>query len=294
MESIERKIYKKYIDHLEKPDSIHEAKARRIDPELLVKHYTCFLFDGFGTLYEGNELYQDSLDFVNALRKANKQIRLVTNSASRSIRSLQQDLWDKGLELHPQEIISSGSLLKIFNEKMNLSSCFHLGKESAMPILEEAGFTSSSNPQENIVVLTGIQPGEENSPKDFETAVSILEKENSLLILANPDVMAPLQGTKKEVSGVLGQKLIEKTKCKVNYLGKPFPLIFQKAMFSFMPVMGPMIMIGDTPGTDIAGAACQGIDTALLLRGNSKNWTEEFWEDWMIKPNYVLPNLSLN
>ncbi|MDR1811539.1 MAG: HAD-IIA family hydrolase [Candidatus Fibromonas sp.] len=284
---VESAIYKHYLEtaapNLQKP----KGDPWKVEFDTLLRHYGSFLLDGWGTLYNENGfVYQNVLESMALLRKANKNIRLITNAASRSIEQLQNDMHSMGLDFEKHEIISSGSLLKILNESIGLKDVYYLGSPNGRLFLEEASIEAVENPSEPTVILSGIKPEQ----SEIDRAIKILSKENSRILVLNPDVYAPSPGGQKNpVTGHIANVLKEKTGCQLLFCGKPFPLIFQIALRSLIPSTESVIMIGDTLGTDIAGANITGIDSALVLGGNVKE--DELRDDIYslgVSPTYIL------
>jgi len=284
---LESAIYKHYLETA--APNLQKAKGDpwKIELDMLLKHYGSFLLDGWGTLYSTNNyIYPGVMDFMAALRKANKSVRLITNSASRSVKQIQDDLRTTGLDFESREIISSGSLLALLNETVGLKEVYYLGGKDGLLFLEEAKIEAVENPSEPIVVLSGIHP----TQAEMDKAAEILSEENSKVLVLNPDVYAPdPNGEKIPVTGCIANTLKEKTGCQLLFCGKPFPLIFEIALRSLIPSTESVIMIGDTLGTDIAGASIAGIDSALVLDRNVKE--NELRDDIYslgVSPTYVL------
>ncbi len=288
---LESAIYKSYLETAAPNMLKAKGDPWKVEIDTLLKHYGSFLLDGWGTLYsKGDFIYPGAMDFMAALRKANKNIRLITNSASRSIKQIQDDLRLTGMDFETHEIISSGSLLALLNENIGLKEVYYLGGKDGLLFLEEAKIQAVENPSEPIVILSGIHPTE----AEMDKAVEILSNENSKVLVLNPDVYAPNpDGEKIPVTGYIANTLKEKTGCQLLFCGKPFPLIYQIALRSLIPSTESVIMIGDTLGTDIAGASIAGIDSALMLGGNVKE--SELRDDIYslgISPTYILAHFS--
>jgi HAD superfamily hydrolase (TIGR01450 family) len=284
---LESAIYKNYLE-IAAPNLL-KAKGDpwKVEVDTLLKHYGSFLLDGWGTLYSNdNFIYPGVMDFMAALRSANKNIRLITNSASRSVKQIQDDLRLSGMDFETHEIISSGGLLALLNESVGLKEVFYLGNEEGLLFLEEAKIQPMKNPSEPIVVLSGVHP----TQAEMDKAIEILSNENSKVLVLNPDVYAPnSDGEKIPVTGLVANTLKEKTGCQLLFCGKPFPLIFEIALRSLIPSTESVIMLGDTLGTDIAGANIAGIDSALVLGRNVKE--NELRDDIYslgVSPTYVL------
>jgi HAD superfamily hydrolase (TIGR01450 family) len=286
MQAPESVIYKSYLATI--APNLQKAKGDpwKIEFETLMK-YGSFLLDGWGTLYSENGfVYPNVLDTMAILRKSNKNIRLITNAASRSIDKIQGDLHSMGFDFDKSEIISSGSLLAVLNEEVGLKEVYYLGGPDGLKFLEEAKIEATENPSEPTVVLSGIYPEQ----KEIDKATEILSSENSRVLVLNPDVYAPSPiGEKKPVTGHIANMLKEKTKCQLLFCGKPFPLIFQIALRSLIPSTEGVVMVGDTLGTDIAGACIAGIDSALVLGRNVKeNELRDDIYELGISPTYIL------
>lgn len=284
---IESAIYKSYLETA--APNLMKAKGDpwKVEKDTLLKHYGSFLLDGWGTLYSKNGyVYHGAMDFMAALRKANKNIRLITNSASRSVKQIQDDLRLMGIDFEINEIISSGSLLAVLNETVGLKEVFYLGGKDGLQFLEEAKIQATDNPSEPIVILSGVHP----TQTEIDKAEKILSNENSKVLVLNPDVCAPdPDGEKIMVTGAIANFLKEKTNCQLLFCGKPFPLIYEVALRSLIPSTESVVMVGDTLGTDIAGACIAGIDSALVLGRNVKE--TELREDIYalgVSPTYVL------
>jgi glycerol-1-phosphatase len=281
----ESAIYKSYLKTAAPNLQKSKGDPWKVEFDTLLK-YGSFLLDGWGTLYSEKSVYPGVLEGMAQLRKANKNIRLITNAASRSIEQLQNDLHLMGLDFDKHEIISSGNLLKVLNEEVGIKEVYYLGGPGGMQFLEDAKIEAVQNPSEPTVILSGIHP----TGDEIDKAIEILSKENARILVMNPDVYAPSpNGEKIPVTGHIANMLKEKTNCQLLFCGKPFPLIFQIALRSLIPSTESVVMIGDTLGTDIAGASIAGIDSALVLGRNVRE--EEFRDDVYelgVSPSYIL------
>ncbi len=289
----ELKLYSHYRNQLNVGNELLNNKAFRIESEYLIERYENFLLDGFGTLYIKDRTFSETHIFLDTLRKANKNIRLLTNSASKTGHELIDDLKTRGLEFEHHEVISSGDLFNDLALKLNIVECFHVGKKSAESLFLNSEIHFSNSPKQSIVALTSYLDDALKMEEQLNVAKEILSTPNSLLIVCNPDAYAPtLTGTRNRVSGHFAEVLRRNTLCNTVYLGKPFPLIYEKALRSLLPSTGATLAIGDTLGTDVLGAGNIGIDSALLLQGNTieDQMREDFYQ-LSTKPNYLLNSL---
>jgi glycerol-1-phosphatase len=295
IQSHEYKMYKDYFGRMNFSPAPETRIPRTVTMELLAKYYDIFFFDGYGTLYIENTPWDDAVTCLEYLRAQNKTIRLLTNAATWQPSLIHEQMAAKGLHFHPSEIITAGSLLEDINQKLQIKEALYIGQPSGTFYLEQAGIEQVQNPKEPFVIFSSVHG---ITPELWQKAVQILSAPNSLLIVLNPDISAPTNHTKpgerKLVHGYKASQLATQTGCKVIYAGKPFPLLFHKAIFSLFPKKGSICMIGDTMGTDIAGTAMQQLDSALLLRGNTHvDEVREAEYNLGVKPTYYLENLSI-
>jgi HAD superfamily hydrolase (TIGR01450 family) len=288
----EIELYLNYLEQLSTDAQGLDKISKVISIKTLSKYYTNFMFDGFGTLFTKEGLLPGAKQTIDFLRAQSKKIRIVSNSASRSISELHQEISDFGLDIKPQEIITSGSLLTRVNQKIKIKDCFHFGKPELEPELKLKQIKLSDTPKDNIVLITSPIYSTVKRKEFMEKSASILKKENALLVCMNPDAMAPHPGEDRiEVTGLYAHNLQKETNCKVLYIGKPFPLIMESALYTLPK--SPTIMIGDTLGTDIAGANQCGIASALVLSGNSSQGNpKKLTENFKIRPNYIINSLQ--
>lgn len=285
-------IFESYLHQLKYQEV--NTQTNEVEFQKLAEHYDHFLFDGFGTLYFETTVFDDAKECIQKLKSMGKQVRLVTNAASRTRLQLSEKLLAMGLGFLPNEIISSGSLLTTLNANLKLKSAFHLGRDSALEVLKNAKISHDAQGASKTVILSSVPP-EGFKEEEIDQAMNILSQSGSTLILLNPDVIAPFSASRFiEVAGFYAHRLAEATSCQIIKLGKPFPLIYEKSLYSLFPSKGATLFVGDTLWTDIAGANHYGIDSALIERGNS-NFSNQLGQNTVkVLPNYQLKSLNFS
>lgn len=304
MEIFEREIYRRYIETLKKENALPletiqnltASNPRKISFEELLEMYDAFCFDGYGTLYNrGDFVYPGAKNWFSSLRKAGKQVRLITNAASDVDRVLAADAVKRGFDFSEQETISSGSLLKDLAAELRsgcvqgepvgiryqLNEVYYIGRETGKNVLASCGMTAVAPdcfPKEPVVAISSAK----ETGETYARAVEILKRPGAVLLVLNSDAWAPkIDGTREPVSGALSERLRRDSACEANdgngcvtyYLGKPFPAIWKKVCASLPASLfggrKPLvIMIGDTLGTDVLGARVAGFDSALVVGRN--------------------------
>ena len=299
MDALELSIYKRYrniIDPDWKPgleDFCNQAnEPRSVRLRDLLDQYDAFCFDGYGTLYNrGSFVYEHALDWFAMLRKAGKQLRLVTNAASNVESVLAAEADARGFDFTAAETISSGSLAaRFFAERSQAGNAirglFYIGRPSGVAVLESFGVATVENPESPVGAVSSATADDAM----FEHAVDILRQPGSILLVLNSDAWAPkIDGSRAPVSGALAERLRRESGCEdVYYFGKPFSPIFDKVKAS-RPAGARILMIGDTLGTDVMGARYAGIDSALVVGRNEPAGELAGDErDLEIRPDYYL------
>ena len=158
----------------------------------------------------------------------------------------------------------------------------YLGKPASAYYVHQAGLEavpvdefSSTNPEE-IRALVWLDDEGFDWFTGLNQTLNLLRKINIPVIIANTDTSYPVKsgevavavgGLAKMIEGLVGKTFIR--------FGKPdtqiFSFAFARALES-MPDLkkSEILMIGDTLHTDILGANQFGIDTALVLSGNTQ------------------------
>lgn len=278
MEALELEIYGRYRALVEKSGAFAGSTRPAGEPvhvrlSDIIDKYDAFCFDGYGTLYNrGDFVYLGAKEWFGALRRAGKQIRLVTNAASNLDQALAEEADARGFDFTVAETISSGSLLKGWLSGLPAGGSpfgagrevYYIGRATGVNVLAECGIAAVENPVSPVVAISSSTATDEM----YAQAVAILRRPGALLLVLNPDAWAPrIDGTRAPVSGELCERLRRETGCAAEYFGKPFPGIWQKVRAT-LPAGAKAVMIGDTLGTDVYGAYVAGFDSALVVGRN--------------------------
>lgn len=221
-------------------------------------------------------------DVFTLLKEHQIPYYLLTNDASRSPRKLAEFYQKAGIEeITADKMISSGMLAKKFlKAKVREGIVAYLGTEQSAHYVENSGFTTcpvgslTTENFDNINALVLLDDEGFNWEKDINIALNLIRKRNIPVIVANTDRTYPV--SKNEVALAIGgiSMLMEKIVRKIFIrFGKPDSQMFQ---FTFDRLQNhghfgrkDVLMVGDTLVTDILGGNHFGLDTALVLTGNT-------------------------
>lgn len=245
--------------------------------------YKAIFFDAYGVLKNSRGLVPGITETFDFLQDHQIEHYILTNDASRSPEELAEQYIRRGLHaITPDRIISSGMLaLDFLHAKVDGGTVAYLGTDASAHYVETQGLRTIS-----IRDLDLDHVGDINAfvllddegfdwMQDLNKAVNLLRKQNMPVIVANTDLTYPVSETELAIAvGGLANMLEGIAQKTFIRFGKPDTQIFQFA-FEHIQMHGPIekrdiLMVGDTLQTDILGGNKFGIDTCLVLTGNTQ------------------------
>jgi HAD superfamily hydrolase (TIGR01450 family) len=254
----------------------------KITIEALIERYAVLLLDAYGVLVNDSGAIAGSAELISMLNRMNKPYYLLTNDASKLPQTTAGRFQGYGLEIAPDQIITSGGLLKNHFKLQGLQGarCVVLGPaDSAQYVVDAGGRVVAPSAAFDVVVI-----GDEAGYPFVETVDAVITElfhkvdrgEQFQLLLPNPDLLYPKADRGVGIaSGSIA--LIIEAALQLRYpglanrhftrLGKPHAAIFKEALRRSGTMN--MIMIGDQLDTDIRGANAFGLDSVLVETGIS-------------------------
>lgn len=250
--------------------------------ESIVTNYKAVFFDAFGVLKNHKGIIPGIEKTFDFLDKNNIDYYILTNDASRSPEELASWYQSRGINcITTERIISSGMLahdwlsLKIKNGRVA-----YLGTEQSAHYIETAGLETMpiSNLDledvDDIKCLVFLDDEGFDWNNDINKVINLLRKKNMPVIVANTDKNYPVSrtdiaiavgGLSDMVEEILGKHFIR--------FGKPdaqmFMFGYEMAALKQPLKRDEILMVGDTLFTDIIGGNKFGMDTVLVLSGNT-------------------------
>lgn len=250
----------------------------------VVENYQTIFFDAFGVLKNHKGIYPGIENTLSYLDKKGIAYYILTNDASRSPHELALDYQQKGLpQITEDQIISSGMLAKEYiSLKVKSGTIAFLGTEQSAHYIETNGLKTMKikdldlERADEISALVFLDDEGFNWNEDINKTVNLLRNNNIPTIVSNTDNSYPM--TKKDVAIAIGgiADLVESVVGKTFIrFGKPDAQIFIFAYEHSVSRGGTqdkekILMVGDTLSTDIIGGNKFGLDTALVLTGNTQ------------------------
>ena len=249
----------------------------------LIKDYKVIFLDSYGVVKNHRGLISGVPNIIEEIRTLEKPLRILTNDASRSASRQVEKFERQGLSgIQKEEIITSGMMAKMFlKNKITSGKVAYLGTTQAAAYIIEANLEPIPVGQvnnDNIDEITAIVFLDDEGFDwnfDINATVNLLRKRNIPAIVANSDKIYPVAkndvsiatgGIAQLVESILGREFI--------HFGKPDSQMFMHAFEQLQKVgkfqRKEILMVGDTLHTDILGGNKFGIDTLLVLSGNTR------------------------
>lgn len=263
-----------------------------------VEPYRVVFLDAYGVLRSASGMIEGAIDTVRSLVAAGKEVYVVTNDSSRSPEAMAERYasFAGGDFLGPERYISSGLLAAQYLEhQIPYGKVAYLGKPESAHYIEIAGKipvpVGQCNGTDNLVAIVLLDDEGFDWFTDVNATLNLIRHVNVPVIVANADITYPMHGNEIAIAvGSLGGLLSEITEKTFVRFGKPDSMMFDYA-FSRAKELQPdvtkrdVLFVGDTLRTDIVGANTYGLDTVLVLSGN----TLPEHADLMIQSSGIIP-----
>ncbi len=248
----------------------------------LAPRYKVILFDAYGVLKSSKGIMPGVVDVLAWLTRTGKDVYVITNDASKSPAEMAKAYAhpEHGTLIPASKNISSGLLAKDFlRSKVQRGNVAYLGKESSAFYIRSAGLNPipisvcELDDEPRAVALLDDEGFDWFS--DLNRTVNLLRRLAIPVVVANADAAYPSGNGQVGVAVGSLAMMIEKIVAKrFVWFGKPDTMMFSHAFACAVSnddtvTKEDVLMVGDTLDTDILGANTFGIDTALVLSGNT-------------------------
>jgi HAD superfamily hydrolase (TIGR01450 family) len=249
----------------------------------IIDKYKIVFFDAFGVIKTYSGLLPGIERTFDYLEKEGKEYYIVTNDASRSPQQLAESYHRMGLQaITAERIVSSGMLTKEFLDlKVPDGIVAYLGTPDSAHYIERSGLQTLPMSEvhegniDKVSVMIFLDDEGFDWSNDLNKTVNLLRRTPIPVIVANTDRAYPLTATNVSIAiggiaamieSVVGKQFIR--------FGKPDSQMF---MFTYDLIReyrqiskSDIVMVGDTLNTDILGGNKFGLDTVLVLTGNTQ------------------------
>ena len=259
----------------------------------IADNYDLFYIDLWGVVHNGIKLNDDAIIALQKLLEMNKNFVLLTN-APRPSYAVKSFLEKMGMEKEIRDHVFTSGEAALNYLKTNLlnKAFFHVGPPRDFDLFKDFKKMKSNMIEESEYILcTGLFDKEE---KDLNYYKNLFEKNlEKKMICTNPDLIVDRGQVREYCAGSVA-KTFEEIGGKVEYFGKPYPLVYNLAAETKNK---KILCIGDNLNTDIRGSNIQSFDSLLISNGIHKkeietNNFENILKKYKVKVNFIQSNLS--
>ena len=264
--------------------------------QVLGANFDVFIFDSFGVLNIGESPVSGAAVAIDALRRAGKQVRVLTNAASLPRSENTKRFADMGFDFTDAEIVTSRMVLSESLADYDPDMLWAVVAPEAslideLPCRVTPLVGTALDQADGFIMLSS--HGWTQRRQD-ELAAALHARPRPLLI-GNADIAAPREEGFSLQAGAWAHELADTLGIAPRFFGKPYVDIFN-AVLSRVPAgttPDRILMIGDTLHTDILGAAAMGMKTALVTDHGVLGGMDidACIAESGIRPDYVLPSL---
>ncbi len=257
--------------------------------------YDTIVFDQWGVLHNGSVPYEHAVRTIVRLMQTTQELCVLSNSGKRADLNRARITGMGFPEAAFHTVMTSGEALALDIERGALGKAKTLFAITAKARDAQSWATgldvrfTQSLAEADAVLLMGL-PDATDHPEERETLANALQA-GKRVICSNPDHASPrANGKHVESPGALAHAY-HKAGGEVVFYGKPHRPIFD-TLFAHVSATDPtrVLMVGDSPEHDIAGAESAGWDSLFISGGLHAGTSTDLFSD-LPKPNYVLSSL---
>lgn len=256
--------------------------------KLLLKQKKLFIFDLDGTIYLDGVLFPKALELLEHIKNINGKYVFLTNNSSRSSNDYVKKLNALGIKCDITNVATSTQATIEYIKSNHLKTLFYVvGTKSMFLEMQEAGLLVTTSNSANVEGVILAYDTELDYHK-LEIASKLLT-EGKIYIATHPDLVCPVDFGFVPDCGAFAKMLEYATNRTPEVIGKPKRLIVDMILDKTKYKTSEAILIGDRLYTDIACGHNAGIDTLLVLSGETKI---EDLEGVSKQPTYILDNVQ--
>lgn len=231
--------------------------------------------DAYGVLHTGSRPIPGAARALATLRQRGVPLCVLTNDVTHAPAGVAHGLYRRGLDIRPDEVVSGRDLLP------NALEAVGGGAGWGVIAIHPRDIIARHPTLTNVEALTPGRPETLDAldgfvlvdcfqwrPQELDAFREVMDRRARPLIIPNPDVTCPYDGVLTIEPGAIGLEMARRHDVSVHFLGKPFPGIYDLLKARF-PDVAPerMLMVGDSPHTDILGARGAGLRCLLVESG---------------------------
>jgi NagD protein len=219
-----------------------------------------------GVLVSGDQMVPGADRFIMQLIKQGSKFLLLTNNSRRTPSETALKLQKQGLEVQAENIYTSSMATARYLRAQNPGgSAYVIGESGLVSALQEVGYKiSDQNP--DYVVLGG---SNRHTFEDISLVVNFIQ-DGARFICTNPDRASRSKGKLVPATGSIAALIESASGVTPFFIGKPNPFMTRSALNHLGVHSEDTTVIGDNMETDIIAGIESGMQTILVLSGETR------------------------
>jgi HAD superfamily hydrolase (TIGR01459 family) len=247
----------------------------------IADHFDLWLVDQYGVLHDGTAPYPGAIEALAAMASRGRKVVVLTNSGKSSAANRARLDALGFVDSRLDAVVSSGDVALQCVRDRRLGPRFTdgadicvMGRPGDSYAFSSNRFTLVADPQDAAFLVFAGSDAPRTSLDGYRAMLSAAARAGVPAICVNPDITMIRGGELVPAPGAIA-RVYESLGGRVEYFGKPYAAIFDHAMAAAAMEPGArIIMVGDSPEHDIAGARAMGLSTLLLRTGIHRHLTE--------------------
>ncbi len=253
-----------------------------------LKNKKLWLFDMDGTVYLGNILFEGVLKLLSTIENMGAKYVFITNNSSKGKGDYVQRVNNMGIKANENNFYTSvDASVSLLKKHVKDRLIYAQGTKSFIDNLKGSGLNITTEYNENSeCVIVGFDM-ELNMDKLTKTCKTLLK--DIPYYATNPDWVCPTEFGYIPDCGSMCFGIEKATGKTPFFIGKPNPTMIEEVMKKFAVEKEDVVVLGDRIYTDIASGVNAGVDTVLVLSGES---TLKDYEESAVKPTFVINHVK--
>lgn len=254
----------------------------------LLKNKKLWLFDMDGTVYLGNRLFDGTTELLGKITADGGKYVFITNNSSKGIEDYVKKVTAMGIKADESNFYTSvDAAIMLLKERFGKGLIYAQGTKSFIKNLKSGGLNVTEKYDEKSeCVIVGFDT-ELTLEKLSATCRTLLK--DIPYYATNPDWVCPTEFGYVPDCGSMCFGIEKATGKTPVFIGKPNPVMIEEVIKKFGAEKSDAVVIGDRIYTDVASGVNAGVDTVLVLSGET---TAEVCNESKIKPSLVLSGVK--
>jgi glycerol 3-phosphatase-2 len=236
----------------------------------IADRFEAFIVDLDGVVWVGDRPVQGAAETIGELRRRGKRVLFVTNDPRSGREEYAARLTEHGIPSARDDVLTSGAATAEVAARATAGGARTLvvGSAALKREVQAAGLTvvDGETGRGAEVVIVGGHDGFDY--RELRIAASAA-REGATLYATGRDATFPMPDGPWPATGALVAAIETASGARAIAVGKPEPHLFEVARERLELPAERIAVVGDTPGSDLAGGRRAGMATILVLTGNA-------------------------